>query len=50
MRSIIIPLGAMLIAAPWLIADIASPLVTWNGVISGVILIALALPRGLSEY
>ncbi len=45
-RFIIIPLGAWLIAAPWLLDGIASPLATWNGVISGVILIALALPRG----
>ena len=45
-RFIIVPLGAWLIAAPWLLHGIASPLATWNGVISGAILIALAIPRG----
>ena len=35
-----------LIAAPWLLDGIASPLATWNGVICGVLLIALAIPRG----
>lgn len=39
--------GAWLIAAPWLLDGMASPLATWNGVISGTLLIALALPRGL---
>jgi hypothetical protein len=32
--------------APWLLDGIASPLATWNGVISGAILIVLAIPRG----
>ena len=45
-RFINIPLGAWLIAAPWLIDGIASPLAAWNGVISGALLIALAIPRG----
>ncbi|MBK5206160.1 MAG: NAD-dependent epimerase/dehydratase family protein [Polaromonas sp.] len=45
-RFINIALGAWLVAAPWLLDGIASPLATWNGVISGVLLIALALPRG----
>jgi len=45
-RFINIPLGAWLIAAPWLLDGIASPLATWNGVICGAILIALAIPRG----
>jgi hypothetical protein len=45
-RFINIPFGAWLIAAPWLLDGIASPLATWNGVISGVLLIVLALPRG----
>ena len=45
-RYINIPFGAWLIAAPWLLDGIASPQATWNGVICGVLLIALALPRG----
>lgn len=45
-RFINIPFGAWLIAAPWLLDGIASPLAVWNGVISGILLIALAIPRG----
>jgi len=45
-RFINIPFGAWLIAAPWLLDGIASPLATWNGVICGALLIVLALPRG----
>ncbi|HUX29307.1 MAG TPA: vitamin K epoxide reductase family protein [Thiobacillus sp.] len=45
-RFINIPFGAWLIAAPWLLDGIASPLATWNGVICGVLLIGLAIPRG----
>jgi nucleoside-diphosphate-sugar epimerase/uncharacterized membrane protein len=45
-RFINIPFGIWLIAAPWLLDGITSPLATWNGVICGVLLIALALPRG----
>lgn len=45
-RFINIPFGLWLIAAPWLLDGIASPLATWNGVICGALLIALAIPRG----
>jgi len=45
-RFINIPFGLWLIAAPWLLDGIASPLATWNGVICGVLLIVLAIPRG----
>jgi nucleoside-diphosphate-sugar epimerase/uncharacterized membrane protein len=45
-RFINIPFGAWLIAAPWLLGGIASPLAAWNGVICGALLIVLALPRG----
>ena len=45
-RFINIPFGAWLIAAPWLLDGIASRLAGWNGVISGALIIALALPRG----
>jgi nucleoside-diphosphate-sugar epimerase/uncharacterized membrane protein len=45
-RFINIPLGAWLIMAPWLVGGIASPQAVWNGVICGVLLIVLALPRG----
>ena len=45
-RFIIIALGAWLILAPWLLDGIGSPLAAWNGAISGILLIALAIPRG----
>jgi nucleoside-diphosphate-sugar epimerase/uncharacterized membrane protein len=45
-RFINIPFGIWLIAAPWLLDGIASPLATWDGVICGLLLIVLALPRG----
>ncbi len=45
-RFINIPFGAWLIVAPWLLDGIASPLATWNSVFCGVLLIALAIPRG----
>jgi len=45
-RFINIPFGIWLIAAPWLLDGVASPLAIWNGVICGVLLIALAIPRG----
>jgi hypothetical protein len=45
-RFINIVFGAWLIAAPWLLDGAASPLATWNGVICGLLLIALAIPRG----
>jgi nucleoside-diphosphate-sugar epimerase/uncharacterized membrane protein len=45
-RFINIPFGAWLIAAPWFLDGIVSPLAVWNGVISGALLIALAIPRG----
>ena len=45
-RFINIAFGAWLIAAPWLLEGIASPLATWSSVISGILLIALAIPRG----
>jgi nucleoside-diphosphate-sugar epimerase/uncharacterized membrane protein len=45
-RFINIPFGVWLIAAPWLLDGIASPLAIWNGVICGLLLIVLALPRG----
>ena len=39
-------LGAWLVAAPWLLEGAGSALSTWNGLIGGLLLIALALPRG----
>ena len=45
-RFINIAFGAWLIAAPWLLEGAASSLAAWNGVISGTLLMALALPRG----
>ncbi|TBR14303.1 MAG: dTDP-glucose 4,6-dehydratase [Rugosibacter sp.] len=45
-RFINIAFGAWLIASPWLLEGAASPLATWNSVICGAFLIALATPRG----
>lgn len=45
-RFINIPFGVWLIAAPWLLDGAGSPFSTWNGVIGGALLIALAIPRG----
>ena len=45
-RFINIPFGIWLIAAPWLLGGAASPLAAWNGVISGVLVVALAISRG----
>jgi hypothetical protein len=45
-RFINIPFGAWLLAAPWLLDGIASSWAAWNSVICGLLLIALAIPRG----
>ena len=45
-RFINLAFGAWLAAAPWLLAGAGSTLSAWNGVIGGLLLIALALPRG----
>lgn len=45
-RFINVAFGAWLIAAPWLLEGAGSPLSPWNGVIGGLALIVLALPRG----
>jgi uncharacterized membrane protein len=45
-RFINVVFGAWLIVAPWLLEGAASPLATWNSVLSGILLIALAIPRG----
>jgi hypothetical protein len=44
-RYINIPFGIWLIAAPWLLSGAASPLAAWNGVISGLLVVVLAIPR-----
>lgn len=45
-RFINISFGLWLVAAPWLLDGITSAVAPWAGVISGVALIALAIPRG----
>jgi hypothetical protein len=45
-RFLNVAFGAWLIVAPWLLDGVASPLATWNAVICGALLIAVALPRG----
>ncbi len=45
-RFVNIAFGAWLIAAPWVLSGAGSPQATWNGVICGVLLICLAVPRG----
>jgi len=44
-RFINVLFGAWLIAAPWLLAGIGQA-ASWNGVLAGVVLIVLSLPRG----
>ena len=39
-------LGAWLVAAPWLLEGVASPVAAWASVAAGVLLAALSLPRG----
>ncbi|NUZ08449.1 SPW repeat domain-containing protein [Piscinibacter koreensis] len=46
LRFVNVALGAWLIVAPWLLGGTGSPLAAWNGAISGVLLIALAIPLG----
>ena len=46
LRFINVALGVWLIAAPWLVDGITSPLAVWNSVIAGVLLVGLAVPRG----
>ena len=45
-RFINIGFGAWLLAAPWLVGGVSSNLAVWNSILTGVLLIALALPRG----
>ncbi len=45
-RFINIPFGLWLIAAPWLLEGATSTVAMWTSVISGITLIALAIPRG----
>ncbi|BBP04795.1 hypothetical protein TPL01_12060 [Sulfuriferula plumbiphila] len=45
-RLINILFGVWLIAAPWLLDGVSSPLATGNSIICGALLIALAIPRG----
>jgi uncharacterized membrane protein len=45
-RFINIPLGVWLIVAPWLLEGINSPIAVWNGVIAGLLVVALALSPG----
>jgi hypothetical protein len=44
-RYILILFGLWLIAAPWVLGS-AHELAMWNGIISGVVLIPLAIPKG----
>ena len=45
-RFINIPFGLWLIAAPWLLDGVSSPLATGNSILCGALLVALAIPRG----
>ncbi|MEX0915782.1 MAG: vitamin K epoxide reductase family protein [Wenzhouxiangellaceae bacterium] len=45
-RFVNIPLGVWLLAAPWLLEGSGSALSVWNSLIGGVLLVALAIPRG----
>lgn len=45
-RWLNVPLGLWLLVAPWLLDGAGSALAVWNGVLSGLLLVALALPKG----
>lgn len=45
-RFINVGFGLWLLAAPWLLEGVSSTLATWNSILSGLLLIGLALPRG----
>ena len=45
-RFLNIPAGLWLIAAPWLLDGAGSPLASWISVITGLLLVGLAIPRG----
>ena len=45
LRFINMPLGLWLMTAPWLLPD-KTYAAAWNDVVSGLIIIALSLPRG----
>ena len=45
-RFLNVPAGLWLIAAPWLLAGVGSPLATWSSVILGLLIVGLAIPRG----
>jgi hypothetical protein len=46
LRFVIVPFGAWLIVAPWLLDGAGSAAARWAGVAAGVLLIAFSLPRG----
>jgi hypothetical protein len=45
LRFLIVPFGAWLVAAPWLLDGAGSDAAAWAGVVAGLALIALSLPR-----
>lgn len=45
-RLLIVPAGLWLIAAPWLIDGAPSSLAQWAGVATGLVVVALSVPRG----
>ena len=45
-RFINILFGAWLLAAPWLLDGVTTPLAAWNSILCGLALITLAMPRG----
>ena len=45
-RFINIPFGVWLIVAPWVLEGVTTPIAAWSGVLIGVLLIVLAIPRG----
>ena len=45
-RFLNVPAGLWLIAAPWLLDGVGSPLAQWGSVAAGVLIVGLAIPRG----
>ena len=45
-RFLIVPAGLWLVVAPWVLDGAGSPLAQWAGVATGLVVVALSIPRG----
>lgn len=46
LRLLNVLFGLWLVAAPWVLGDGAGAAVAWNGIVSGLLITVLSLPRG----